>query len=240
MDKQDLLDKYLEGSLSEAETNVFNSLRKSDPDFDEQVNFQDDLAEVVLEDERRRLKTLLLNRKSNITNSKNPNKWILIGLGILLLLATIILVRYVNSGNPNEAIYASFYEPLPNSYRPVSRNSINNAETQGFTAYESENYVLAAEKFEERLKDQYDLSIVFYQGICYGENGDLDAAIQNLEKIKGKEFPYATESQYYLGLYYLKQNNKTESIRNLQDFIQSGKDEELIQNAKAILDKIEK
>jgi tetratricopeptide (TPR) repeat protein len=239
MNKQELLEKYLAGNLSEEETVAFDELRKTDPDFNVDVSFHDDLSEVVLEDERKRLKSILTNRKPGKTKSNSRlRRMLLIGLGLLLILATIFIFQYEKRQKSPVSIFASYFEPYPNSYRPVSRNSLNNAETQGFTAYENRNYELAAEKFDETLKENIDLSIIFYQGICYGAMGNLPDAIQNMERVKGRDFPYSTESYWYLGLYYLKQNETDRAVRHFKNFIALSKDTEKIAAAQDILQRL--
>jgi hypothetical protein len=239
MDKQELLDKYLEGGLSELEAEEFERLKASDPAFNDEVAFHDDLSEVVLEDERLRLKKLLSDRKASGTRSKQkPKIGLIILLAVLLVLASIFIYRYSTQEKSPDVIYAAYFEPYPNSYRPVSRNSNDNAETQGFTAYENGNYVLAAQKFEESLAEKQDLSILFYQGISYGAAGEISLAIQKMETIKGKDFPYSSESYWYLGLFYLEQNNTNEASKNLQEYIGLGEDTEKVEQAREILMKI--
>lgn len=240
MDKQELLDKYLAGNLNEEETAAFNELRAADHAFNDEVTFHDDLREVVFEDERLRLKQVLADKKAASTksNKKKPRTLLLISLAVLVILASIFTYRYQQRQKSPEGIYASYFEPYPNSYRPVSRNALNTAETQGFTAYENGNYTLAAEKFEESLDQKQDLSIIFYQGIAYGALGEISLAIQKMESVKGRDFPYSSESYWYLGLYYLRKDKIDASTRNFRNYIDLGEDAGKVALAKVIIKKI--
>jgi tetratricopeptide (TPR) repeat protein len=240
MDKQKLIDKYLSGQLSEKELNEFEALKKSDVYFQKEVSFLEDLKVVSEEDERQKLKYKLQNRERKIPKKKNTlRRVIMIIIGILLILAAIFGYQYEKKIKSPDGIYAAFFEPLPNTYRPVTRDSYNNVETQGFTAYENGDYVLAAEKFEESIQSgNRDLSIKFYQGVCYGAMGNLPLAIQNMENVKRWEFPYLDEAYWYLGLFYLKQKNFNQSIVHFQDYIELAKDEEKRAEAIKILKRI--
>ncbi len=234
MDKQELLNKYLSSQLNSDETAAFNELKATDPEFSKEVSFHDDLAKVIQEEERQRLKTLLSKRKLEKEPKNNVVKIILLFI-IAIVLITIFIYRFEKSQKSPEGIYASYFEPYPNTYRPVVRNSLNNAEIQGFTAYENGNYALAAEKFEESLKENKDYSVLFYLGICYGTIDNIPLAIQNLENAKKADLPYLEELHWYLGLFYLKQQRNNLAIENFQQFIELSKDQEKIQETKEIL-----
>lgn len=239
MKQQELLEKYLAGTLNKEDTNEFNALRESDQDFDAEVTFHEDISEVIREEERVRLKSILTQKDSPKTSrSKSLLVVVLVGVLIGLFLAGIYIYQNRQQEDSPELIYASYFEPYPNTYRPVSRNATNSIETQGFTAYENGNYELAAQKFEEVLIENDDSAIIFYLGMSYAANGRHSLAIENLERLRSIDFAYSTEVYWYLGLYYLRQNDLEKASLNFQEYIDSASDKDQIQRAQEILEKI--
>lgn len=225
MDKQNLIDKHVTGSLNADEKKQFEIWLKEDNTFKNDVSFYENLTAVSRESAKAELKEQLKKRESKIANKgkNNLRRILLVVLGLLLIASALIGYQLEKKKKSPEGIYASYYEPYPNVYYPVTRGNTDDM-TQAFMAYENRDYKTAAEKLEERLKTSSAIELKFYQAISYAEMGNLPLAIGNLEDIKRFSSEYIDETYWYLGLFYLKQYNYQAAITHFQDFIELTKD----------------
>ncbi len=225
MDKETLIDKHLAGNLTSEEQGQFEELISSDPKFKKEVAFRKDIAAVAFENEKVELKERLatVDKKGPSKKRSNLRRILFVIVGVLLLATAIIGYQLEKMRKSPEGIYAAHYKTHPNLYHPVTRGNAD-LMTKAFTAYENGNYKEAAELLEERIATSRALELKFYQAMAYGEMGNLPLAIKNLENIRRFESDYFAESYWYLGLYYIKQGNKTAAIERLQTFYEATDD----------------
>lgn len=143
----------------------------------------------------------------------------MVSIGVILLASAIIGYQLEKRQKSPEGIFSRNYEIMPNTFYSIKEGN-KDIMTEAFMAYENKDFVLAAEKLEERIKTSGASELKFYQAMSYGEMGNFPLAIRSLENIKRFNSDYIDECYWYLGLYYIKQGNYQMSIKNFQDFVE--------------------
>lgn len=126
-------------------------------------------------------------------------------IGVFLLIRTLL-----PSSNP-EKIFESYYKPF-NAMSPVTR-SMNSNETEDYSSaiesYRTGNYQKAATGFANVIeKDPSAVSPQFYMALSLLALRNYDQAINLFERIANDSGIYGKEARWYMGLTYLKTNNK--------------------------------
>ncbi len=218
MESEVLITKYFLNQLSPEEQNRFDALMSTDPDFKEQVIFEQKLKKSIFQDEHTNLKKQLVEIESNLVPRKRKTNWYLMAASIIFLVSIGFYWNHYSS--KPEVLYAEYYSVASNTSHPITRNQNNSDElTKAFVAYESEAYDQAQELFNKLFKRTNNSELLFYEGICYLEIGQTDAAIETFinhidfnDKLLGK-------SKWYLALAYLKNNSKSEAHVILDEII---------------------
>ncbi len=219
MDKEDLLYRYFSNTLNKDESKVLERLLKTDMEFKAQFEFENDLKRVAKEKQRNDLKNKLQSFEDKLAEKRSYTApyFLKIAASILLLISTIWFV-YTNFGGVNyDKLYASNFETYPNTAYSITRdNTINSIERQAFVAYETGNYQLAIEKFnQEEVKDYF----YFYKAQSYLNLNDFKTSKLLFSDIIDNDYPYSVESKWYLSLIAIKQKDKNSAIKYLEDLI---------------------
>jgi tetratricopeptide (TPR) repeat protein len=219
MDKQEeLIIKYFEGSLTDAEKIVFEKLRATDPLFQDELEFQKMTKLAFQNQERKGLKEFLANLESNIatveksTVTSRPTvrklwPYMAAAVVVLTFAATIF---YKNTATPIEngpsLNFHTYYEPYPNVVAPITRGEAidpEEVEKAAFLAYETRNFKEADRLFNQ-LKQQPKEYMPFYRGITKIELGQYDSAIAFFESYLYSEgMQFRDQAKWYLALSHL-------------------------------------
>lgn len=230
MDKEALLLKYFEGSLSAEELVTFETLIKQDAEFSEQVAFEEDVQGVVQHRERMVLKSKLKGYESQLpkedlhTNPKKSINFLKIAASLALLVATSWFI-YQWSATPNlDDVYATNYEKFPNTVYTITRSDTldNSLERKAFEAYEGDDMKAAITYFEELLAISNLDYIPFFLGQSYLKDGQIDQALQQFETIIKNETDFKSEALWYSALANFKKGDKRTGAKQLQLLIANG------------------
>lgn len=226
MDKETIIDKYINHSLSKTEQQLFDKWMKEDPSFKKDVSFFENLSAVSQDHEKEALQSQLEGLDSKLSSGKSRllKRILFIVIGLVLLTIAYMGLKPEKKASTPAQLYASNYEVYPNVYYPVTRGQSDEM-TKTFMAYESGNYTEAAKLLEERLQTSSAVELKFYQAMAYAEIGNLPLAIGRLEDIRRFDSEYMDESYWYLGLFFLKQGNKAAAIDRLQTFYELSNDD---------------
>jgi len=221
MKNLDLIDKYFSNTLSPQEQMVFNDYIQNNEEFKSEFLFQKDLKEVITSNQREDLKKTLqgfekdLQWKSRVFNL--PKKW-LIAASICLFLGLGFWYVKGNFFPSDKQLFVTNFHPYRNIVEPIERDSPKQTiKYKAFLAYENENYYKAINLFNS-IKNQNDSFISFYKAMCYlsldkpTEAIGLLLPIATSKKDNGTFKNFHELSNWYLGLAYLKNNEKHKAI----------------------------
>lgn len=214
MNKSDYIIKYFEGTLSNLELKEFNTLLINDNDFKEAFEFEKELQETLVLNDREQLKKEM-QLWDNIPSKRRFKPW-QIAASLLILLGTSLLLFFNSQSNSTEKLYASYFEPYRNIVQPIVRGEHkDDIQFKAFEAYETKDYKNAILHFNEILKEKPNATISFYKANALMQLNKanqaiiiLEANIKNADTLQGRNL-------WYLALAYLKNNNIDASKKTL-------------------------
>lgn len=227
MDREELINGYFEGSLSEGQLTEFEGLLKTDAEFKSAFEFEKELQLGLKKYDRKEIKELFSSL--NKTEEKSEGKVIsmrpwLVAASIALIVGLGSWLFIFNSPDLNTAqLYAANFTAYDNVIHPIERgNQIDDLKTKAFTAYENGEYLEALELFEELHTKQKDSYIDFYSAMVLMQLNKQEDAIPLLKRYIEKEGELKDRASWYLALAYLKLDNIKESKVQLADLVKLG------------------
>lgn len=220
MNNEDLIQGYFSNSLTPNQEQLFESLLAEDADFKAQFEFEKDLKRVIKEEESEVLKAKLQTFETALKHQADAEvktSWFnwKMAAAVLLFLSAGWFGYDAFFGVNTVELYASNYNPYPNTVYPITRSDTLNAiERQAFVAYEAKEYENAIAAFNTISNPENYIS--FYKAQAYLELDELDKA-KELFKTNIKEVSnFIAESHWYLALIYLKEGDKIQSKKELK------------------------
>ncbi|MEP3839043.1 MAG: hypothetical protein ABJM36_15470 [Algibacter sp.] len=217
----EIIERYINGSLSTQELKDFNQLIELDPEFKQQV---EDFKTVLKGDKNQSLKKQIegINGEPlNPTVKKQPKPKVrfLIVKIITAVVATIIAVGgiWFFSTPENEKLYVTHFKPDPGLPTTAS-NSKNLKFYDGMTNYNNGEYDLAIKKWSTlQQRNPENDTLNYYIGVAYLANKKIIEAIPYLEhSVEADDnFIFLDDAYLYLGLAYLKESNLDLAKKNL-------------------------
>jgi tetratricopeptide (TPR) repeat protein len=132
------------------------------------------------------------------------------GIAVVMAITALFLVNGLGSGSADK-LYAQYYKPasINMSFRS-SGDRLNNDIRSAMTFYDNKKYTEAIQLFEKILKeDNSRIGLNLYSGIAHMEikqYADANARFKTI--IDQKANPFIESAEWYLGLSYLKTNDK--------------------------------
>ncbi|WP_430428187.1 tetratricopeptide repeat protein [Maribacter litoralis] len=228
-DKEQLLLKYFDGSLTADEKVNFNQFLESDAEFRTQFEFEKDVKSVVRKTENDSLKKTLQgfeSELSDVPSQKKQNFWkpLSIAASITLLIGISWFVFNSDVFNGTEELYAANYEKYPNTVYTITRGDATDEslERLAFEAYETDDFETAITYLTE-LKEKTRLDYVdFYLGQAYLANGDYLKATEKFQEIISINSEFKDEGYWYAVLANLKLEQEEEAEKLLEQLIKIG------------------
>lgn len=235
MDREQLIQGYVEGTLTAAQEVEAKTLLATDAAFKEEVALYKDLQAAITDSERRSLKIGLQDLENKTPAlKKRPN--------VYLIAASIVVALgiggfFMFSSPSPEQLYASNFETYPNTLKPVVRGE-EGEEMLPFIAYEAEEYDKAVVGFASILEQNDTPDIRFYYAMSLLNDAQETKALEELKLLETTETRYLPQVYWYTALLELKNNNIDRSKQLLNKLI---KDKALYKNreAKKLLKKID-
>ena len=230
MDKEALLLKYFEGTLSAEEHEAFGALMKEDAAFREEVALEEDVQRVVRHREGAALKSKLKGFEAQLAKdqdkivSKKPWNFLKIAASFAVLLAVSWFIYQWTATPVLDELYASNYEKFPNTVYTITRSDTldNSPERKAFEAYEGDDMKAAIAYFEELLEVSNLDYIPFFLGQSYLKDGQTAQALQQFATIIKNDTDFKSEALWYSALAYLKKGDKSMANKQLQLLILEG------------------
>lgn len=218
MEKFELLEKYLDGDLSEKEKINFEELLRNDKELQKECDFRKNVDSAILEDDVMNLRqtmTEITQSRSSYSKLKARKLYfsISIAASIIVLLTVGLNIFYLNNDITSREIYDTYYSKynaICNSRSVIRVESSNVLITSAFDAYSDGDFNTAAQNFEKALSlDAEDVTVKFYLGLCNMELGKYaEAQLLFYDLVKSEDHLFWEQSNWYLALSYLAQDNK--------------------------------
>lgn len=219
MNRELLLEKYFENSLSAEEKIEFDRLLAADEDFAKAFAFERDVKKAFTLNERAKLKQKLKSFDEVKTVKISTSKWYY-AVACLIVIAGFSVWLSLKQAS-NEELFQTYYQTYPNVVAPTVRGTqLEDIKTKAFEAYDNGEYQLAAKLFDEiYTKDQSDFALL-YQSLSLMEMKEYDAAKQNFKKFDyTKSNQFSNYFKWYLALAELQTNDKENAINRLKELI---------------------
>lgn len=246
-EQYDKIEAYLEGRLKKAEKEAFEKEIAGDPALKEAVQLEEDLQKYLPGgaelDFRQNLEKVNKNWKSQAKGRTISMRWISIAAGFLLIFGFLFWKTLFAPGPlNNEEIFAAHFEPYQMVLNTRSGTTLEGDNqlllNEALEAYADKNFSKAATSFENLALADIDNELYqLYSSLSHLAAGHADTAIEMLEVLQSNSSPSLREQiQWYLGLAYLKNDQKEDAIRTLRAINQ---DEYRYQEAQEVLNEIE-
>ena len=212
MEKENLINAYFEGRLTDEQNLEFQELLRSDAVFLQDFTFQKNLKKAIATEERAALKKQLESFDKKPSARTFPMKWIAVAASFVLLVALGSLLFY-NHKPDYENLYTENFREFPNLSHPVVRSGTAENETdKAFSAYDKKDYKNAVVWFSKIGNNE----ALFYKGISEMSIGEYQNAANDFSKINKENFPLKEHLMWYEALNYLKTGNAEKAKDNLK------------------------
>src|SRR5690606_34347687 len=122
MEKDDLINHYFEGKLTGQEKVLFDKLMDTDSTFEDAVAYEKKVKAAITLENRKNLKAKLVGFENNKSGKRFNKQWLYIAASIIALLG--ISLFFINQTPSNDKLFATYFEPYPNTEAPIVRNDI--------------------------------------------------------------------------------------------------------------------
>ncbi len=236
MENEQLIQQYLHDRLSPEERANFENQLSKDTVLKEQYDEYQNLKQAIKESERIELKSSLVaiekTEQEDTQEISFTRRYSYIYAAAAIIIAAIIVFQFLEKEPSPQDLYASYYEPYPNTLQPVVRgDSRDDSVSKGFIAYESAAYDQAISFFDAALSKTYDPNIAFYKAMSLLNLKKTEDALTLITKLKKEETNYRPQLYWYSALIALDMKKREEAISQLDSLsiLKSGfKDRTLI------------
>ncbi|WP_138433193.1 tetratricopeptide repeat protein [Winogradskyella algicola] len=215
------IEAYLNNSLSKEDLLIFENRLQNEEGFAAKV---EDIKTVLTGIETQALKEQLNEFHEDITTQEketiqfNPKvkslQWRKIAVAAALIIATGSF--WFLNRNSNDQLYTDFYSPDPGL--PTTMSSTDNYEFyEAMVSYKQGHYKEALNTWTKQLKTKVENDTLnyFIGSALLADKKESDAISYLKEVANNDDSVFKNDAFYYLGLAYLKNNNKEKAIEYL-------------------------
>ncbi|WP_422358531.1 tetratricopeptide repeat protein [Reichenbachiella sp.] len=218
----ELIEKYIDNSLSDEETNLFHQKVQQSVEFSDQL----ELALITIKDikenyqpfTKKELFEIFEHSKKEIEKNTKIKKLSLIAAGISLVLCSLFALNN-DSDNISQTLFMEYYEEYP--AHPIFRdlNQKDNL-SKAIQAYERGYYQNALPYLLEQFSKESDHNLAIYIGNSFLAQDDINQAIKFFKLAEqSSEEDIRAHAKWYLALSYLKSAKINDSKEVLTDII---------------------
>lgn len=225
MKRETLLDKYMQGKLSDTERKQFDMLLENDSSFREEVAFQNDVKRAVTAEEDDDFR-VLMNEFDSEAPQKTPRgkktftRW-LVAASIALLAGLTYFVAF-ESHSPQD-LASDYFTPYRNVVHPIERGEHSeDKKTQAFSAYTSGRYSEAMPLFHQLFQEDGTPYLLFYEANTLMQLDRAKEAVPLLQEHMATDDSLADKSAWYLALAYLQLDNIDKAKELLRQIVAEG------------------
>ena len=225
--KIELIEAYLDGTLSEREQLEFEENLKKDPELMKEYllrkNINEAISEVDVLELRNKLNEIGSSENKIKRLCKNPFVFSSAAAAVILLFVISWSVFFSSEDISTGEVFNTYYTKYPvlTCNRSFSNENLKDKIlVNGFNAYEKSFYIEAKDYFNQVLiMDNSNKMARFYYSICEIELNNLDNSEKLLKELTYKNnHIFWEQSHWYLALVYLKQE-KIDKASEILTFI---------------------
>ena len=180
MKKEELIEKYIQDSLSKEEKAEFDKRIDQDPGFEKEVAFHTDLKTVIANEDCAEFRSLIEDyeaRGPSVFTKKFPSINWLVAASVVVIFGLFYFFNYSGSQSTDQ-LFEAYFEPYRNIIVPIERRSNKQDEkTRAFALYENGEYLKATELFSDLYKDSNEPYYLFYEANALLKLDKADKAI---------------------------------------------------------------
>jgi TolA-binding protein len=223
MKNLDLIDGYLNNTLSDAEKAEFNKRLSLDQEFTKEFQEVKEIQEGIKSVSRKEMLSFLHEVEEQVTtqestlNNHNMKRSIMTAASVVLIAAISFFTLSNNSVPSMENLYeANFdsYDNINGQVRGEAQES-NSLTTQAYNAYDMGNYDLAALSFAELVKTNKSAENYLYMGLSNLEANNTEEAIKNLNATINNFDLFSAQAKWYLAMAHLKNKDENAAVSTL-------------------------
>ena len=221
----ELIDAYLNNTLTTAEKEVFEELLKSNPEVREELNIQKNLFyalddEAPEHQERLHAEKIVKNASQNYHRKRSlqSRRWMAVAASIVILLG---LGYFTLKGSSTQSLYDDYanWNELPSlTDRTQNTNDLATAETY-FLNKDYNNAIIEFEDYTSKYGN--NPQVLAYLGAAYLEIEDYDKAITAFDNLEQGGSLDSTKALWYKALVYLKADDKQNATKILEYILQN-------------------
>ena len=255
---QDLIERFVNGELSEAEKIAFDKRCQEDPAFARQLGIFLAIREAAKEPPTDEIEDFVKDLEKKRTLSRNVQWVVWIGIGLLVAWGIYYFFSTRNTTPPqekiNNQIFAENFEK-PRDTLVLDKNQLTQRVASTLTddgkkrlkvaieKFYEENYDDARDELKSITEDYGDVFMAnFYLGASYIYLEEYEAALQEFRNVRDglpleDNLDIHDQTTWYQALAYIKLNRTEEAIQALNELIEN--DTKYKAKAEAILEKIQ-
>jgi hypothetical protein len=226
-----LIDKYINGEITEDELKLFENELKINPQLKAELELHKKIDDAIINDDLANFNKRMKNIHSDYTSSKvvhktnfiQKNIYYLVAAIIILFIAIASIVYFSNNKKlSNTEIYSMYFKP----YETINKRSaetITNDDIykEALRNYDKENYSKAIKLFSQLFEqDDSYMAAYLYAGISLMENNNFHEAEKSFQTIiNNNNICYIQQAEWYLGLCYLKADKSKKAKKQFNKIV---------------------
>lgn len=239
------IEQFLADEMAPAEKAAFRKELRSNPELAAELKLSQSIDKAISRDDiielrQKMITTIAANRENKAevpVVRMHTRKWWYAAASLLVMCAVAAtLFLQTNRNISNDAIFAQYY----NSENIVDQTRGDENIVEAVMKFQQKDFATASVLFKSILKkDNSNIAVWFYYGISNIETKNYDNSIKAFTTIiNQKDNLYIEHAEWYLGLCYLKNNQKDKAIDQFM-VVASNPDNFHRQEAKNILEKLQ-
>jgi tetratricopeptide (TPR) repeat protein len=214
METTELIERYLEGSLSEVESLEVEKRAQSDPNFRKLIELHREVNESIsdeaIHDLHLKIRRILDDYKDHAPKRVNRTYTFFKIAAVFVLIAGVaVVIRFVLSRSVEERLYFRFYQAYETDIVTRSGEAAESF-TRAISLYNNKNYneaFLILSRLTSREPDNYQAW--FFMGLTSIELNNFEQAIESLSKIPDRwDNPFGEHAKWYYALALLHERKK--------------------------------
>ena len=239
------IEQYLANEMAPSERTAFKKEIKSNPELAQELKLSQSIDSALMRDDviDLRQKLIMAINAGRVVKEDvpvirmNSRKWWYAAASMLALCAVAATLYLQTPRNiSNDSLFSQYY----NSENIVDQTRSDQNIVEAVIKFQQKDFRTASELFKSILdKDNSNIAVWFYYGISNIEIQNYDNSIKAFTTIiKQNDNLYIEHAEWYLGLCYLKNNQKDKAIDQFV-VVASNPDNFHRQEAKDILEKLQ-
>lgn len=222
MKQTSIIEKYLDGNVTEEEKIEFEKRMENDKILASQVTLHKNVNNAIKEDDvhhfRLNIRSLIRGRKLQTTKVRTQTRYLRYPIAAAIILLIGFSLWQIVFNKSSLEIYSMFYHPYQTDISTRSGDQKVDKVQLSYLLYQEGDYEASFEILTNYLTKNFNNQTAhFYYGMNALELQQFDLAIKELKAVaEDLSTPFSIHAKWYLAMTYLKINQEEEASRYLQ------------------------